>query len=640
MLDRQLQRTVRQFEQTRGVVENIDTTSRQLKEALEAGKTIDVTTLQKFPVIADEVASLPGKRFAVIVDEAHSSQSGESTKGLKQVLSAGSLEEAEAEDAVEIEDIEDVVEREARLRGPLPNVSTFAFTATPKDKTLELFGTRQPDGRYAPFSLYTMRQAIEEKFILDVLENYTTYTTYWRLLKTVEDDPHYDRVKASFLLRSFVELSEHAIEQKVAIAVEHFADRSLGRIGGRAKGMIVTRSRLHAVRYRLAVNRYLAEKGYPFKALVAFSGEVRDGGKVYSEPNMNGFPESQTAAMFERDEYRLLIVAEKFQTGFDQPLLHTMYVDRKLSGLHAVQALSRLNRVHSRKEETLVLDFVNDPEDIRKGFEPYYDRLLLSEGTDPNLLYDLETRIGAFHLFGQEELDAFAAIYFDPDGDLGALHAVLDPVVERFSEIEAAEQVELRGSLAEYVRLYAFLSQVIRFVDADLEKLYVFARVLLRKLPVSRDELPREIQEAIDIESYRIQKIREGRIDLERGVQQLEPRGAKETFEIPLEDLEPLSQIIRELNDRFGVGLTEEDRLSIERLLGRIADDPALEASVRVNTPENARLTFDHVVNDRLQDMIESNFKLYKQIADDPDFGRRLLDRLFELYLEAKKVDT
>ena len=639
VLDRQLQRTVRQFEQTRGIVENIDTTSRQLKEALEAGKTIVVTTLQKFPVIADEVASLPGKRFAVIVDEAHSSQTGESTKPMNKVLSAGSLEEAEAEDAIE-EDLEDVVEREARLRGPLSNVSTFAFTATPKEKTLELFGAKRPDGKPAPFSLYTMRQAIEEKFILDVLENYTTYATYWRLLKTVEEDPHYDKAKASYLLRSFVELSQHAIDQKVAIAVEHFADRSLGRIGGKAKGMIVTRSRLHAVRYKLAVDRYLAEKGYPIKALVAFSGEVRDGGKTYSEPNMNGFSESQTAAMFERDENRLLIVAEKFQTGFDQPLLHTMYVDRKLAGVHAVQALSRLNRVHPEKEETLVLDFVNDAEDIRKGFEPYYDRLLLSEGTDPNLLYDLETRLGAFHLFGQEQLDAFAAIYFDPAGGLGALHAVLDPIVVRFDELEEAERVEFRGSLGEYVRLYAFLSQVIRFVDADLEKLYVFGRVLLRKLPVSRDELPREIQEAIDVESYRIQKTRDGRIDLERGVQELEPRGAKDTFELALEDLEPLSQIIRELNDRFGVGLTEEDRLSIERLLERISDEPALEASVRVNTPENARLTFDHVVNDRLQDMIESNFKLYKQIADDPEFGRRLLDRLFERYVAQKRMDV
>ena len=488
-----------------------------------------------------------------------------------------------------------------------------------------------------PLHLYTMRQAIEEGFILDVLENYTTYSTYWRLLKTVEDDPHYDRAKASYLLRSFVELSEHAIEQKVAIAVEHFADRSLERIGGKAKGMIVTRSRLHAVRYRLVVDRYIAEKGYPFKALVAFSGEVRDGGATYTEANMNGFPESQTAAMFEREENRLLIVAEKFQTGFDQPLLHSMYVDRKLAGVHAVQALSRLNRVHPEKEETLVLDFVNDAEDIRKGFEPYYDRLLLSEGTDANLLYDLETKLTSFHLFGDDELEVFAGIYFDPAGSLGALHAVLDPIVVRFAELDASEQVELRGTLGEYVRLYALLSQVVRFVDSGLEKLYVFGRVLLRKLPVSRDELPREIQDAIDIESYRIQKTREGGIDLERGVQELEPRGAKDTFELAPEALEPLSQIILELNDRFGVGLTEEDRLSIERLLERLSDEPALEASIRVNTPENARLTFDHVVNDRLQDMIESNFKLYKQIADNPEFGRRLLDRLFGIYLEEKR---
>ena len=386
VLDRQIQRTIQQFEQITGVVENIDKTSKQLKKALEEGKTIIVTTLQKFPVIADQIGGLPGKRFAVIVDEAHSSQTGESTKSLKEVLAVDSLEEAARQEEGEPEDLEDLIAAEMQKRGKLPNVSTFAFTATPKAKTLELFGTRREDGRYEPFSLYTMRQAIEENFIKDVLENYTTYKAYWNLLKKIEDDPQYDKSKANYLLKSFVDLHEHTIAKKVAIMVEHFAGRVAHRIDGKAKAMIVTRSRLHAVRYKLEVDRYLKEKGYPYKALVAFSGMVKDGGKQYTEANMNGFAETQTAETFKRPEYRFLIVAEKFQTGFDQPLLHTMYVDRKLSGVHAVQTLSRLNRVHPGKEETMVLDFANEPEDIKESFEPYYDRLLLSEATDPNLL--------------------------------------------------------------------------------------------------------------------------------------------------------------------------------------------------------------------------------------------------------------
>src|SRR5438132_4318584 len=389
VLDRQLQRTVRQFAQTMGVVENIDTTSRQLKQALEAGKTIIVTTLQKFPVITKEIGELPGKRFAVIADEALSSQTGESTKSLKAVLASGSLEQAEREEAgaqTPEEELNDAVLAEMEKRGRLSNLSIFAFTATPKAKTLELFGRKCADGKFEPFHLYSMRQAIEEGFILDVLTNYTTYTAYWRLLKKIEDDPRYDKAKASYLLRSFVELHPHAVNEKIRIMADHFASLAQDRIGGKAKAMIVTRSRLHAVRYKLAVDKYLTERGYPFKVLVAFSGTVQDGGQSYTEFSMNGFPEAQTAKAFERSEYRFLIVANKFQTGFDQPLLHTMYVDKKLGGVNAVQTLSRLDRTHPAKNGTLVLDFANDGDEIKASFEPYYETTLLSEATDPNLL--------------------------------------------------------------------------------------------------------------------------------------------------------------------------------------------------------------------------------------------------------------
>lgn len=636
VLDRQLQRTVRQFEQVEGVVENIDTTSRQLKQALESGKTIIVTTLQKFPVIAAEIGALPGKRFAVVVDEAHSSQSGESTKSLKAVLSTTSLEEAESEEGGEGEDFEDRIAAEMKRRGKLPNVSYFAFTATPKPKTLELFGSPCPDGKFEAFSLYSMRQAIEEGFILDVLDNYTTHKVYWRLLKKVADDPHYERDKANYLLRSFVDLHEHAIRKKIEIMVEHFHERSAGRIGGKAKAMIVTRSRLHAVRYKLALDQYLKERGYGYRSLVAFSGTVRDGGVDYTESNMNGIPEAQTAKAFEKPECRFLVVANKFQTGFDQPLLHTMYVDKKLGGVNAVQTLSRLNRTSPGKEETAVLDFANDAEEIRKSFQPYYEKTLLSEATDPNSLYDLEHRLLCFHIFDKSDVDAFASLYFSPKTTQDQLYARLAPVVERFGERNADEKNDFRAQLKDYVRLYAFLSQVLTFTDADLEKLYVFGRLLRRILPHDRESLPREIQQAIDMETYRIQQTYKGRIKLERGEKEITPRPDSGVLQPGDTLLEPLSRIIRELNARFGTDFTEEDRVFIEQLEQKLAADLALAASVRVNTRENARLTFDHIVGDRLQDMIETNFEFYKRVTDDKEFAKFFLDWLFERF--AKNV--
>ena len=433
VLDRQLQRTVRQFEQTLGVVENIDQTSRQLKAALEDGKKIIVTTLQKFPRIVGEMAMFSNNRFAVIIDEAHSSQGGEDTAKVKAVLAPKSLEEAEQEDSVEEPDIEERIVAEVKRRGHLPNVSYFAFTATPRPETLELFGARQPDGRYAAFSLYTMRQAIEERFILDVLENYTTYKAYWSLLKKIVDDPRYDRRKATYLLRSFVDLHESTVTQKVAVIVDHFAERVAPRIDGKAKAMIVTRSRLHAVRYKQAVDKYINQKGFQFRALVAFSGTVKDpeDGQIYTETGMNtasagkSISEKATAETFKQEDYRLLIVAEKFQTGFDQPLLHSMYVDKKLSGLHAVQTLSRLDRVNPSKDETMVLDFANEADDIQKAFEPYYDRVLLKEASDPNLLYDLQAQLADYHFYTEADTNRFAVVYFDPKGTQDKLHAAL-----------------------------------------------------------------------------------------------------------------------------------------------------------------------------------------------------------------------
>ena len=632
ILDRQLQRTIRQFQQTLGVVENIDKTSKQLKKALQEGKTVIVTTLQKFPVIADEIQELPGKRFAVIVDEAHSSQSGESMRSLKQVLSVDSLEEAEKEEGGEVEDLEDRIIAEMKKRGRQPNVTTFAFTATPKTKTLELFGTPATDGTFHPFSLYSMRQAIEENFILDVLENYTTYKAYWRLLKKIQEDPQYDQKKAKYLLKEFVDLHDHTISKKVAIMVEHFADKVAPQINGKAKAMIVTRSRLHAVRYKLQIDKYLKEKGYPFKALVAFSGEVKDGGHSYTESNMNSFPEAQTAKTFKRAEYRFLIVAEKFQTGFNQPLLHTMYVDKKLGGVHAVQTLSRLNRVHPDKPGTMVLDFANEVDDIQKSFQPYYDRIILTEPTDPNVLYDLQTNLAAFGLYTEDEVRVFAGFYFDKKATQDKLYAIINPVILRFAETQKEEQVNFRSMLTDYVRLYAFLSQILPFQDPDLEMLYVFARLLCRRLPAPPDSLPREIQQNIDMDSYRIQKTSNGKIDLGGGEVELPPMGVTKVH-ATTDEKETLSIIIKDLNDRFGTDFTDDDKLVIEHLEAKLAADPAITASMKANPPDKVRLTFDQKAKDLLQDLIDSNFRFYKKVTDDEPVGKYFLEALFARYL-------
>jgi type I restriction enzyme R subunit len=436
-------------------------------------------------------------------------------------------------------------------------------------------------------------------------------------LKKVEDDPRYDRKKAEYLLKSFVELHPHAIGEKVRICVEHFAARVQSEIGGKAKAIIVTRSRLHAVRYRLAVDKYLAERGYPFKALVAFSRTVPDGGHPYTEANMNGSPDAQTAKAFERSEYRFLIVANKFQTGFDQPLLHTMYVDKKLGGVNAVQTLSRLNRTHPEKNSMMVLEFANEADEIKAAFEPYYETTLLSEATDPNLLYEVQTRLAAFPVYTEADIGSFAKVYFDPKSTLDRLYSALSPVVERFGALAQEEKEDFRGQLTDYVRLYAFLSQVLTFADADLEKLYVFARHLRRLLPADRAELPREVQQNIDMESYRIRQTGSGRIGLDRKAGMLDPVGTKGAHGIAPEEMETLSRIIAELNERFGLNLGPEHKVTLGQMMERLDDDAALDAAARANTRENVRLTFDQKVEHVIQEIVDSNFDLYKRITDE-----------------------
>ena len=637
VLDRQLQNTVRQFEQTIGVVENIDQTSRQLREALESGKAIIVTTLQKFPQIVEDIGRLQGNRFAVIIDEAHSSSSGSSVTSMKRVLSNATLESAAAEEALPGDDLEDRIAEITRARGHQPNLSMFAFTATPKPKTLELFGTPDSQSRYQAFSLYSMRQAIEEGFIMDVLENYTTYKTYWNLVKRIEEDPEYDRDQASYVLRNYAELHEHAIQQKLEIMLDHFYHHVFHRIGGRAKAMIVTRSRLHAVRYRLAADKLIKEKQYPFKALVAFSGTVEDMGISYTEVGMNGFPDAQTAANFERDEYRIMIVAEKFQTGFDQPLLHTMYVDKLLRGVHAVQTLSRLNRIHPDKRETMVLDFANEAADIQAAFEPFYERTILSETTDPNLLYDHQYDLDNFGVYSQDDVDRvayLAMVRTRENPAYEALNAALAPVIERFRSLDKDEQDEFRAKLDDFVRIYAFLSQIIRFQDTSLEKLFQFGRLLNARLHPDESTLPTEIVEQISMDSYLIDRTYQGSLSLAGGVAEVPPAYSAGGWASREEQEEPLSAIIRDLNDRFGTNFPEEAKIFLDDLEKRLDTNESLRNAVKANPPENSRITFEQFARDKVQEMMDVNFDFYKQINDNPRFANQLLSYLFERYQE------
>jgi len=628
ILDHQLQETVAEFEQVRGVVKKIDEHSSQLKEALEHGEKIIITTLQKFPVISESVGKLPGKRFAVLIDEAHSSQSGEQSKALKKALST-TLENAEKEDEVLREpDMEDRIVEEMRARGRQKNVSFFAFTATPKQKTLELFGEKLDDGSFAPYSIYSMKQAIEEGFILDVLKNYTTYKTYFHLMKKVQEDPEYQKNTVQRLLINYVDIHPHTIGMKVQIITDHFASQIAHQIGKKAKAMIVTRSRLHAVRYKIAMDMYLREKHLPYKALVAFSGTVKDGGAEYTEANMNGFPDTQTAEAFERDEYKFLIVAEKFQTGFDQPLLAAMYVDKKLSDLNAVQTLSRLNRIHPEKEETFVLDFVNDTELIKKAFQPYYETTVLSEGTDPNMLHNLAGDIYASKLFTEEESKRVAMLYF-ADADPGRINSEVDAIAKRVSELKEKESEELCSLLLDYLKKYAFISQIITYTDTSLEKLYVFLRLLVKKIKIERTELPKEVLDKIDLESIKIPKTSQGSISLQAGGEKLEPMGdGKRGFSE--EDKDFLSRILKEVNDRFGTEFTEDDRVILNELSMRLLKNQKLKGTIQNNAPDAAMIRYRKMYQDEKIGMLNRHYGLYEKLDQNKELDEFVMRRMFE----------
>lgn len=638
VLDRQLSETVEQFSQVRGVVRHVES-GADLRDALEKGERIIISTLQKFPVISNTVLKLAGKNFAIIIDEAHSSQSGESAKHVRQTLKAKDLDEAAREEAKEPETLEDVLIREMQTRKiKNPHLSYFAFTATPKQKTLEIFGEKQEDGSFKPFSLYSMRQAIEEGFILDVLKNYTTYRAYFELLRKFKDwDPEFEKKAAQRLLLGYVDKHQHAIEQKTKIMVEHFHAQVAHLIKGQAKAMIVTKSRLHAVKFKQAFDRYLEDQGLPYKALVAFSGTVKDGELEFTEANMNGFNEKHTAEEFKKSYNRFLIAANKFQTGFDQPLLSVMYVDKVLEGVNAVQTLSRLNRIYPEKEEVFVLDFVNEMEEIQKSFQPYYTTTILSAATDPNLLYDLQNDIYAFKAFATTEVENFTEQFFK-DVSADRLNSSLDGVVERVETHLPEEKNEFISKINDFLRIYAFLSQVITFEDTSLEKLYIFLKFLKKKLTVEKEKLPYEILEVVDFTSYKLVRQGKASISLEGADMLLEPisnYGSKKREK----EYDVLSNILKDIHDRYGTDFSEEDKVILSNLSQRLEKDKALEGSIRNNTRETAKVKFDEAFQRELVNLYKEHFEFYKKVNSNNESKKHLVEKMFSNFY-SKTAET
>lgn len=648
ILDRQLQGIVAQFETKKGVVEKIEHGSKQLAEALAKGTSpIVITTLQKFPfaqaleVIISSAATVKDRRYAVIVDEAHSSQTGDAAAALKALLGAGAVVLRTTDDEEEGEegpDAEDVLVAALAARGQQRNLSFFAFTATPKSKTLELFGELGPGGNHHPFHLYSMRQAIEEGFILDVLEHYTTYQTFWKVAKATAEDPEVVKSEAAAAIARFVSLHPTNIAQKVEIMVEHFRAVTAKEIRGRAKAMIVTSSRLAAVRYKHAVDKYLAEKGYKFKALVAFSGTVYDkkDGLSYTEAGMNAFPESQTANKFKLDENRILIVAEKFQTGFDQPLLHTMYVDKKLRDVNAVQTLSRLNRIYPEggKESTFVLDFRNSVEEIEKSFAPFY-KTTIAEPSDPNELFDAEDKLLEFDVIRPEDVEQMSEVFFKPRAqqtkeDHGLLYAVLAPARERFKALDEGEQEEFRARLKRFVRLYSFLSQIVPYLEARSEQLYVYARFL-------QNYLPREEPGGLDLGDddlalthLRHVKTGERAIELEASETPMKSFTGGAGAEGVEEEKSRLSEVIDVLNERFGMNLDEADKLYFDQIEEALAGNAELREQAQANEIENFRFGFDQKFEAAVVDRQSANEELFKKLMDDPEFSAAVRDLLLK----------
>jgi type I restriction enzyme R subunit len=642
VLDNQLQNTIYQFEHKDGVVQKIDKDSQQLADSIKAGSNIIITTLQKFPYILDKIGELPNRKYAVIIDEAHSSQGGEASKKMKEVLSAKSLEEAEKEETFTglDEDAEDEIRKSMLARGKQENLSFFAFTATPKAKTVEVFGTPSSDGKPRPFHLYSMKQAIEEGFILDVLKNFTTYKTYFRLSKEIEDDPKVNKKQAARAIARFLSLHPHNLSQKTEVMVEHFRQIVSKKIGGKAKAMVVTSSRLHAVRYKEEFDKYIKEQGYTdIKTIVAFSGKVIY--NVYpegvTEVDLNGFKEKEVPSKFATSEYQLLLVADKYQTGFDQPLLHTMYVDKKLSGVKAVQTLSRLNRMHPGKEDTFVLDFANDMAEIVSSFQPYYELTTIEENSDPNHLYDLKAEIERAHIIWNAEINNFCNLYLKSSKvlnvkDQAKLYSLVAPAVERFKQLPKENtkenvigtditQENLKHALQSFTRLYSFLTQIMPFTDVELEKFFIYGKHLLKVLPRTKAEDRFKLGDEVSLEYYRLQKVAEHNIVMEDQGEYGLQGGGEAGIRMNKEEMAALSEIIEVLNKRFGTEFNDADKLFFDQIEAELVADAKLAEQARSNSMANFKFGFDDVFMDKLISRMEQNQDIFGKMMDDKEFG-------------------
>lgn len=667
VLDQQLQNTIYQFEHKTGVVEKIDENTQQLAQALSGGTPIIITTLQKFPFISQALSTLDkkgegvkistaGKRFAVIVDEAHSSQSGETATELRGMLNKDGIEAAIAAQLSDEED--DALSDEARaaiLRDSLkrarqPNLSFFAFTATPKFKTKALFDEPGPSGT-SPFHEYSMRQAIEEGFIMDVLQNYTTYKRFFGLIKQVENDPEVPRKKAAKALSRYLELHPVNIDQVVSVIVEHFRLHVMSEMGGRAKAMVVTGSRLAAVKYKLAFDRYIKDNGYDgIRSLVAFSGSVEDPddpGSAYTEVAMNdGLAESELPETFEREEYRVLLVAEKYQTGFDQPLLQTMYVVKRLAGVQAVQTLSRLNRVAPGKARTFVLDFANEQSDIYQAFKPYYEATPVGENAAPHQLSELQHKLLAWAIITPDDVDAFAEVWYSQKRDHSAsdhrmMNAALDQVVERFSDHDEDEQEDFRGQLTAYRNLYAFLSQIIPYQDSDLEKFYTFVRNLISKLPPPGDGKSFTLDDEVALRYFRVQQMSEGSIDLSTG-ESYPLKGPTDVgTHMVREEPVTLSSLVEKLNERFGTDFTEADQLFFDQISASAEQNEKIVEAAKANNLPDFSAFLERKLDELFIDRMENNDEIFSRIMTDKEFRSAAHDHLAkEIFDRVRQADS
>ncbi|TNB54593.1 type I restriction endonuclease subunit R [Campylobacter helveticus] len=639
VLDRQIQENVKSFEENKGLVEAITDGSRQLKAAIEEGKKIIVTTIQKFPYIADEITHLSDKTFAIIIDEAHSSQSG---KNAQEMAKAISNKESNHIDSNEI-DIEEELIKIIENKKFQKNASYFAFTATPKPKTLEMFGSAceiNGEKKFIPFHLYSMKQAIEEGFILDVLKGYITYTSYYKIISSIDDDKEYDKAKANAKLRAYVTNHPETIERKAKIMIEHFFQNIYKKIGGKAKAMIVTSSRENAVKYYLFFKKYLQENYPQYKALVAFSGDKEIDGESYSEVGLNGFSEAMLKDEFKKDNYRFLIVAEKYQTGFDEPLLHTMYVDKALEGISAVQTLSRLNRICKNKEDTCVLDFANTHEEIGESFSTFYGQTYLKEPSDIEKIFTLKSNLFEYGIYTQFELDDFAKAILERQSE-DRIHSKLDNMIKEYNAKSDDEKTEFYTKARVYLREYSFLAQILPFNDIELEKLHILLKMLITKIaPPRTEDLAKGIVNNVDLESIRIILESKKDIELEEDKGGVKPSSADGSSKKEVE-LERLLNIVREFNTKFGsvdFGTNEKIAKSLVELKENIANNQTLKDTL--GDKQNARKLFADIFKIQYSQFFKRNKDFFTQLDNKEEFKERVSNVIYEMIDEGYQYNA